>query len=414
MKKHLVLLFMVFASFVIYAQIKKKVLFIGNSYTYSNNLPQLITDIALSKSDTVVYDTSTPGGYTFQMHCTNSATWQKIRSQKWDVVVLQAQSQEPSFSPSQVLTQTYPYAKQLCDSIRASSVCTEIMFFMTWGRKNGDMSYCSAYPQVCTYNGMQARLRESYMQFKDSNMASVAPVGVAWKNFISGYPLIDLYTPDESHPSLHGSYLTACVFYSSIFKKTAVGSTYNPSLPIADVSNIQFITSQTVLDSTDVWNLGSTIPKADFSYIINPPFTGQFTNTSKNSTTFQWSFGNTAKSPSYTFPGAGTYTIQLKAKNGCMSDSISKTIMFSGMHEFSDPEFVDVVYNNNQLKVNLNSNNMYYNIQVFSIDGKFMINETGLSNGSVYLFHKLNPGIYLLKICLNTQSFIKKILITEN
>ena len=81
---------------------------------------------------------------------------------RWDFVVIQAQSQEPSFPPSQVATQTYPYAQILVDSIAANDSCTEPVFFMT--RKNGDANNASFYPILGTYLGMQWRLRQSYLE----------------------------------------------------------------------------------------------------------------------------------------------------------------------------------------------------------------------------------------------------------
>ena len=57
-------------------------LFIGNSYTYVNNLPQLVSNIATSFGDTLNYDNSTPGGATFNAHSTNSTTLAKISQQQ--------------------------------------------------------------------------------------------------------------------------------------------------------------------------------------------------------------------------------------------------------------------------------------------------------------------------------------------
>ena len=69
-------------------------------------MPNLIKQIALSFGDTLIHDSSTPGGYNLSSHSTNPQTLAKINQQQWDYVVLQAQSQEPSFSPSQVASQT--------------------------------------------------------------------------------------------------------------------------------------------------------------------------------------------------------------------------------------------------------------------------------------------------------------------
>ena len=102
-------------SSVLNAQQYKKlhVLFLGNSYTYVNNLPQLIKDIALANGDTLLFDSNCPGGQTYQGHFNDVTSLSKINAQAWDCVVLQAQSQEPSFDPSQVAAQTLPYAIKL-------------------------------------------------------------------------------------------------------------------------------------------------------------------------------------------------------------------------------------------------------------------------------------------------------------
>lgn len=396
------------------AQISKKVLFIGNSYTYANNLPQMLADIALSKSDTVLFDSNTPGGYTFFSHCNNVTTLQKIRSQKWDVVILQGQSQEPSLNPSAVMSQTYPFAKQLSDSIRANNACTEIMFYMTWGRKNSDMSNCPTYSPSCTYNGMQARLRESYMLFKDSFMTSVAPIGVAWKTFRNNYPLVDLYSPDESHPSVHGTYLAACVFYSSIFKKSTIGSSYNPSLPLADVTNIQSTASQTVLDSMDLWNIGSNLPKSDFSYSVTSSLNCQFTNMSKNATAFYWSFGSTLKNPTYVFPGYGSYNVVLKSSNQCKADSVSKLISFTGIDEFSsNMDDFAVIYSGHQLNLAPKTSNEYYNCNILTIEGKLVHQENRLLNEKAINLNNLAIGLYLVEVYSANKKYAKKIAIID-
>ena len=90
----------------------------------------------------------------------------KINAASWDFVVLQEQSQIPSFPPSQVASDCFPYASILVDSIKSANPCAEPVFFMTWGRENGDQNNCINYPPLCTYGGMQARLRESYIKWE--------------------------------------------------------------------------------------------------------------------------------------------------------------------------------------------------------------------------------------------------------
>ena len=155
------------------------ILFIGNSYTYADNMPQMISNIALSFGDTLNFQTSTFGGATFNSHSSNVSTIDKISQKNWDYLVLQAQSQEPSFSPAQVANDVYSYAQILIDSITSNSICTEPIFFMTLGRKYGDQQNCQFYPPVCTYLGMQNRLRESYLSMSFTSNATCAPVGIS-------------------------------------------------------------------------------------------------------------------------------------------------------------------------------------------------------------------------------------------
>ncbi|MCX6290985.1 MAG: SGNH/GDSL hydrolase family protein, partial [Bacteroidetes bacterium] len=175
---------------------QKKILFIGNSYTYVNDLPGTLYQLALAGGDTILYDSNTVGGYTLQLHSTNSTTLNKIASQPWDYVVLQEQSQIPSFPPQQVDTMFYPYAIFLDSLIHANDSCTQTVFYMTWGRKYGDASNCAFYPPVCTYTGMQARLRSSYLEISDSLRAIVSPAGISFQNSMLADSNINLYQTD--------------------------------------------------------------------------------------------------------------------------------------------------------------------------------------------------------------------------
>src|SRR5687768_13694632 len=77
------------------AQLSHNVLFLGNSYTGVNNLPQLVHDVALSAGDTLAFDSYTPGGYQLVDHSIDVTSQNKIMTGGWDYVVIQGQSQEP-------------------------------------------------------------------------------------------------------------------------------------------------------------------------------------------------------------------------------------------------------------------------------------------------------------------------------
>lgn len=322
MKLRLIFVSLLFLS-TAYSQDSISVLFIGNSYTYYNNLPILIEGIANSFGDELYHDSQTPGGTTFAGHAANAATYTKIKSQPWDFVVLQAQSQEPSFSDSQVDTETLPYAEQLADSVYANRFCSEVMFFMTWGRENGDPQWAP----ISTFEGMNDRLRMAYMRFADSVQGSVSAVGSAWRYVRDNYPSIDLYSADGSHPSLEGSYLSACTFYASLYRKSPVGSSFISTVDPVTAGVLQDVAALTVLDSLDQWNLRPITEhtQADFSFNVDWTLV-DFTNQSTKAESYFWGIGDgstsTEESPSHDYLIDGSFDVQLIAQSSCDADTI--------------------------------------------------------------------------------------------
>lgn len=232
----------------------KNVLFIGNSYTEVNNLPNLVQEVSRSAGYEITYQANTPGGCTFRQHCSNNSM-NLIRRGGWDIVVLQAQSQEPSFPQFQVESETYPYAQQLVDSIYANNPDGEAMFYMTWGRKNGDPDprNVAAFPVLGTYEGMDSMLYERYMYMARANDASVCPVGRVWRYLRTNNSDIELYSSDESHPSAAGSYAAACAFYTMIFHRDPLEIRFNYTLEESIAQTIRNAVHTVVFDNLDFW-----------------------------------------------------------------------------------------------------------------------------------------------------------------
>ena len=111
------------------AQLSYRVLFLGNSYTYVNDLPQIIHDVALSAGDTLVFDSYTPGGYQLIDHSTDAISQNKIMTGGWDYVVIQGQSQEPITSYNQFSNG----GSALYNLIKQYNPCAVTMPYMTWG-----------------------------------------------------------------------------------------------------------------------------------------------------------------------------------------------------------------------------------------------------------------------------------------
>ncbi|NVK65142.1 MAG: hypothetical protein HWE22_11175 [Flavobacteriales bacterium] len=326
-------------SFGLFAQDSVSVLFIGNSYTNYNSLPSLVNDVAVSLGDKVNYDSHTPGGQTLANHAANATVYDKIDDNPWDFVVLQAQSQEPSFPDSQVDVETLPYAIQLADSIYANNFCSETLFYMTWGRENGDPQW----GPISTFDGMNGRLRNAYMRFADSVDGAVSPVGSAWKYIRDTYPTINLYAGDGSHPSYEGSYLAACTFYASVFRKSPVGASFIGTLDPVTAERLQTAAAMTVLDSLEQWNLRpiSEHTQAAFygEYFSTPgPTTVVLTNLSTKATNYYWDFGDgntsTDENPTHTYASfCNPCSVTLIAESPCDTDTVQQNIGYIGLNE---------------------------------------------------------------------------------
>ncbi|MFZ4401146.1 MAG: PKD domain-containing protein [Bacteroidales bacterium] len=400
----------------------KRVLFLGNSYTDVNNLPQMLSDVCTSMGDVLIFDSNNPGGYTLQGHSTNATSVGKIMLGNWDYVVLQEQSQLPSFPASQVESEVFPYAKTLDSIINVYNSCGETVFYMTWGRKNGDASNCAFWPPVCTYEGMDSLLNLRYRMMADSNHAILSPVGAVWHYVRQNFPSIELYQSDESHPSIAGTYLAACTFYTSLFRKDPVSIPFISTITASEAANIRNAVKIMVYDSLMNWHIGEyDYPLANFIYHPSGSNQLSFTNTSTNAISYKWSFGDGNSSvmqhPVHQYANTGTYTVRLISANCKFSDTtyqvinvyttIINPVIYQSINWKLSPNPVSTVI---QLKLNGISNLTY---KILNVSGAEVQN--GEINTSDYQINvsSLTAGVYFLSISgkekfYGQQKFIKK------
>lgn len=396
------------ATYFSFSQDSVSVLFIGNSYVYTNDLPSVLMNLTQSKGDFIYVDSKTNGGYTFQAHTNDPITFAKIHQNNWDFVVLQGQSQEPSFPTQQVNTSTLPYAIQLADSVYDNNSCSQVLYFMTWGRQNGDPQWDS----INTFDKMNKRLRDAYLRIADSSNASIAAVGSAWKFIRDNHPSINLYSGDGSHPSLAGTYLSACVFYSSLFRKSSIGATYIAGLDVNTASILQEVASFSVVDSLNLWNLVSpdSLTYGTFTFNVSGnsvAFVPDFDHVN----TWSWDFGDgnfsQDQQPLHVYNTPGIYTVTLTASGPCgtTTHEESITIHASELNE-SDvhPLFAQLDENSFRLLSKIGP----VNIKIYNALGALEI-EGIRNNTDVISFSK--SGVYFLFYSTANNSGVKKIVI---
>jgi hypothetical protein len=306
------------------------VLFLGNSYTYVNDLPQILHDLALSTGDTLIFDSHTPGGYTLDQHFADSVSTGKIMAGGWDYVVLQEQSQLPAFD--EYLSNGPGNLHHL---ISEYNPCARTLFYMTWGRKNGDQSNCAAWPPICTYEGMDNLLRLRYIEMATFNNGEVSPAGAVWRYLRQHNPGIELYQADESHPSLAGSYAAACSFYASVFRKDPAMITNDYTLPAAEADSIRLAAKAIVFDSLQQWDYATHFPDCYFTYTIGSGINEViFRNFTYNADSYLWDFGDgdtsSQKDPVHNYAADGTYNVVLtsaKCDLGQWNTSLKDTLI---------------------------------------------------------------------------------------
>jgi hypothetical protein len=414
MKKTLLLTgsFVLFLSVSLRASDTLKVLFLGNSYTYVNDLPGLCSGMAQSTGDVLIYNSNCLGGYTLKQHFSNSQTLSLIQQGGWDFVILQEQSQWPSFPMNMVEAEVFPYARGLDSLIRKFNGCAETVFYRTWGRKNGDQSNCAAWPPVCTYRGMDSLLNERYRIMADSNNAILSPVGSAWKFVRENFPDIELYSFDESHPSEAGSYLAACCFYTVLFRKDPTLIGYNYTLADSIAAKLRYAVKQVVFDNLLFWNVGKYDPSASFQYTISLS-QATFTNTSLNASYYRWHFGDgstsSAPAPSHQYPGPGNYTVRLVAGH-CNREDSTENILNITVTEVRDQESAGfAIYplpagEYVKIRVPESEKGKEYAIKLIdSVGREILAQPYSSSEEEVHLGH-IPRGLYLLEITSDGKS----------
>jgi len=222
-----------------------RVLFIGNSYTYVNDLPNTFVNLARSGGHQTTVGMSAQGGWMLSDHVKSSDTIAKINSGKWNFVVLQEQSEVPAFQQSRT-QEMYPAASILVGDIR--QVGAVPIFLITWAYRDGLPAN-----RMPNYESMQAQIDNGYLITAEALGAPVAPVGYAWQAVRNQYPQINLWQDDGSHPTEEGTYLAACVFYADIFRQSPLGSSYQGNLSQETAQALQKIAADVVF--TGQWGI---------------------------------------------------------------------------------------------------------------------------------------------------------------
>ncbi|MFM7902618.1 MAG: PKD domain-containing protein, partial [Bacteroidota bacterium] len=223
-------------------------------------------------------------------------------------------------------------------------------------------------------------------------------------------PGIELYQTDESHPSLAGSYATACGFYTVLFRKDPNLITNNAGLDPMMAAQIRQAAKAVAFDSLSTWLVGAYDAQASFNHTANG-LQISFANNSTLANDFWWDFGDgftsNATNPVHTYQNSGNYTVTLRASNCFSLDTIANviTVGTSSMSELNSLPWVFPNPTYDKLQI---TDSKITGVDVVSLEGKSLlkinepVRELDLS--------ALPNGFYMLKIYKNSETIFLKIL----
>lgn len=185
-----------------------RVLFIGNSYTFQNDLPAMVADVADANGTDLEVTMIAKGGFFLSQHVQSSAVNEALASGDYDIVVLQEQSVAPA-EPHRFETDTLPAVRRFSTLTAESPI--DVVLFQTWGHAEGNP--ISGHR---SYETMQEALIVSYATMAMEIDSETAPVGAMWWRARTFLPDVALHSADGSHPTIEGSYLAALVLAEAV------------------------------------------------------------------------------------------------------------------------------------------------------------------------------------------------------
>jgi hypothetical protein len=203
------------------------VLFIGNSFTARNDVPGLVERLATAAGLKFRHRLISAGGASLRRHWNGAEARPAIEQGGYDYVVLQEQSTLPVKNPLRM----HENVRLFDQSIRAARSKTAL--YMTWARKHEPLN--------------QEKIARAYIEIAEELGGTLLPVGLAWEACLRRDDAPVLYDRDNSHPTIAGSYLAACVMYLVLYgRKIVRGAVKVPGMAEKETKEIEDAAARTI------------------------------------------------------------------------------------------------------------------------------------------------------------------------
>jgi hypothetical protein len=173
------------------------ILFVGNSLTYTNNLPELIKKSAKLQGIKIIYEMIAFPNYAIIDHWNDGKVQKLIASEKYDFVIIQ-QGPSSQINGRDILIEIGKKYRSLCELNN-----TKLCYFMVWPSLN----YYHTFDDVI----------KNYKDATLINNSILLPVGEVWKDYFDRTDDFQYYGSDGFHPSMKGSKIAAKVIVQYLF-----------------------------------------------------------------------------------------------------------------------------------------------------------------------------------------------------
>lgn len=304
------------------------VLFIGNSFTHMNGMPQMFEKLAISKSIKINVVMSAKSNHTFKMHSERADLYEDIKKFKWDYVVIQGFSRELSYGTEHIDTASVPYFNQIVDSVYANNPCVKILLYMTWGYENGYVYK----DELGSFEQMSEAIEQGYRYLGELYDLPIVPVGNVWKEIRKSFPEMGLYQEDEHHPTKLGSYVVACSFYAAIFRTSPLGG-FSSDIPDKTAADIQNTAYNYVISHLTENKLDRNILDVKYALTKDGKYQVLCSANYPKATSLEWDFGDgvtktTPKAEHY-YNTYGQYKVKLTVEDTCGLRVIYRNVYFN-------------------------------------------------------------------------------------
>ena len=176
-------------------QKKLRILFIGNSHTYFNDMPEMVAEQFRKEQYDCEVTMIAHGGWFLEQHANEPDVRFNILYGHYDYVVLQEHAHP--FGPEEKF---YGAVRQLNQWILEAG--SKGVIYMTWAKKDEEFN--------------QERMTLAHEQIADELGMLLAPVGKYWWEYLRSYTDIEMYYKDGQHASPDGSRFAAKYIWNAI------------------------------------------------------------------------------------------------------------------------------------------------------------------------------------------------------